>query len=44
MRTHRIAVGIYDDEHGRIVRTRRIEVDVTGERTGVPELLGTSRG
>jgi aminopeptidase N len=45
MRTHRIAVGIYDDDaQGRIVRTERIEVDVTGERTGVPELLGTSRG
>jgi aminopeptidase N len=45
MRTHRIAVGIYDDDaQGRIVRTERIEVDVSGERTGVPELLGTSRG
>ena len=45
MRTHRIAVGVYDDDgQGRIVRIRRIEADVTGERTGVSELLGTSRG
>ena len=39
LRTHRIAVGIYDDVDGRLQRTRRVEVDVTGERTPVPELL-----
>jgi aminopeptidase N len=45
LRTHRIAVGIYDDDaDGRIVRTHRVEVDVEGERTAVPELLGISRG
>jgi aminopeptidase N len=49
MRTHRIAVGVYDDPSdggttGKIVRTHRVEVDVTGERTGVPELLGVPRG
>ncbi len=44
LRTHRIAVGIYDDVEGRLVRTRRVEVDVTGERTPVPALLGASRG
>jgi aminopeptidase N len=44
LRTHRIAVGIYDDVEGRLQRTRRVEVDVTGERTPVPELLGESRG
>jgi aminopeptidase N len=45
LRTHRIAVGIYDDDaDGRIVQTHRIEVDVEGERTPVPELLGVSRG
>jgi aminopeptidase N len=45
LRTHRIAVGVYDDDaSGKLVRTRRVEVDVTGERTAVPELVGVSRG
>jgi len=46
MRTHRIAVGVYDDsdEDRSIVRTHRVEVDVTGERTSVPELIGVPRG
>ena len=45
LRTHRIAVGIYDDdESGKLVRTHRVEVDVEGERTAVPELIGISRG
>ena len=35
LRTHRIAVGVYDDADGagKLVRTHRVEVDVTGERT-----------
>jgi aminopeptidase N len=45
LRTHRIAVGIYDDDaSGKLVRTHRVEVDVEGERTAVPELVGVSRG
>jgi aminopeptidase N len=44
LRTHRIAVGVYDDVDGRIVRTHRVEVDVAGERTPVPELVGVHRG
>jgi aminopeptidase N len=44
LRTHRIAVGIYDERDGRIVRTHRVEVDVTGERTPVPALVGVPRG
>ena len=44
LRTHRIAVGVYDDVEGKIVRTHRVEVDVTGERTAVPELVGVPRG
>jgi aminopeptidase N len=43
-RTHRVAVGIYDDADGKLVRTHRLEVDVAGERTEVPELAGVSRG
>jgi aminopeptidase N len=44
LRTHRIAVGVYDDVDGKLVRTHRIEVDVDGERTSVPELVGIPRG
>ncbi|GEL20798.1 aminopeptidase N [Pseudonocardia asaccharolytica] len=44
LRTHRIAVGVYDDAGGQLVRTHRVEVDVTGERTEVPGLIGVSRG
>jgi aminopeptidase N len=45
LRTHRIAVGIYDDDgSGKLVRTHRVEVDVEGERTAVAELVGLPRG
>ncbi|MDL5159941.1 aminopeptidase N [Actinomycetospora termitidis] len=44
-RTHRIAVGIYDaDETGKLVRRHRTELDVTAERTEVPELVGVPAG
>jgi aminopeptidase N len=45
LRTHRLAVGVYDDDaSGNLVRTHRAEVDVSGERTEVPELVGVPRG
>jgi aminopeptidase N len=45
LRTHRLAVGLYSyDDSGALVRTQRIELDVAGERTEVPELLGVARG
>jgi aminopeptidase N len=45
LRTHRLAVGVYDDDgQGRLVRTHRAEVDVSGERTEVAELVGVPRG
>jgi aminopeptidase N len=43
-RTHRVAVGVYDDQDGKLVRTHRVELDVSGERTDVPDLVGISRG
>ncbi|KDR60115.1 aminopeptidase N [Streptomyces wadayamensis] len=44
LRPHRIAIGSYDlDDAGRLVRTGRIELDVDGELTEVPELVGTGR-
>ena len=33
-----------DGTAGKIVRTHRVEVDVTGDRTEVPELIGVPRG
>jgi aminopeptidase N len=41
LRSHRIAVGLYNrNGEGRIVRTRRVELDVVGAVTEVPELTG----
>ncbi|MFO7191858.1 MULTISPECIES: aminopeptidase N [Thermocrispum] len=44
LRTHRIAVGIYDDVDGKLVRTHRVELDIDGESTTVEELAGVPRG
>ncbi len=44
-RVHRLAVGIYDDDgNGKLVRTHREELDVEGDTTEVPALVGLSRG
>ncbi|GFG67613.1 aminopeptidase [Mycobacterium kubicae] len=44
-RVHRLAVGIYDDDgSGKLVRIHREELDVEGETTEVPGLVGLSRG
>ncbi|HEU5486330.1 MAG TPA: aminopeptidase N, partial [Microlunatus sp.] len=40
LRRHRIAIGLYDDRDGRLVRADRIETDLVGERTEVAELVG----
>jgi aminopeptidase N len=40
LRTHRIRIGLYDLDNGKLVRRHRVELDVSGERTGVPELAG----
>ncbi len=40
LRPHRLAVGLYAADGDRLVRTDRIELDVAGERTEVPELVG----
>ncbi|MFF0146946.1 aminopeptidase N [Amycolatopsis sulphurea] len=45
LRTHRVAVGVYDEDgEGRITRINRVELDVSGERTEVPELAGQPAG
>ena len=43
LRPHRLAVGLYEDVDGKLVRTERIELDVQGERTEVSELIGKKR-
>jgi aminopeptidase N len=43
LRPHRIAVGFYDRKPEGLVRTRRIELDVDGALTEVPELVGVEQ-
>ncbi|MCQ4118733.1 aminopeptidase N [Rhodococcus tibetensis] len=44
-RVHRIAVGVYGDRDGKLVRTHRAELDLEAtERTEVAELVGVERG
>jgi aminopeptidase N len=40
LRTHRIAIGLYDHDGDVLRRRRRLELDVSGERTEVAELVG----
>ncbi|WP_404960102.1 aminopeptidase N [Streptomyces sp. 147326] len=43
LRPHRIAVGLYELQDGALVRTDRIELDIDGALTTVPELVGRAR-
>ena len=40
LRPHRLAVGLYEQQGGALVRTHRVELDVSGARTPVAELIG----
>ncbi|HEY0534901.1 MAG TPA: aminopeptidase N [Actinoplanes sp.] len=40
LRTHRIGVGLYDLQGDRLVRRDLLEIDVTGEHTAIPALVG----
>ncbi|GAB3249913.1 aminopeptidase N [Alteromonas gracilis] len=40
LRPHRLGIGLYDREGDRLVRREGVEIDVTGERTEVPALVG----
>jgi aminopeptidase N len=45
LRAHRLAIGVYDfDDAGKLVRRHRVELDVVGERTEVPDLVGVPAG
>ena len=44
LRPHRLAIGAYShDDAGALVRVERVELDVDGERTEVPGLVGLAR-
>ncbi|MEV8599847.1 aminopeptidase N [Streptomyces griseoviridis] len=45
LRPHRVAVGLYDldADSGKLVRGERVELDVDGELTAVPQLVGVRR-
>ncbi|MDA8372508.1 MAG: aminopeptidase N [Nocardiopsaceae bacterium] len=40
LRSHRLAIGLYDRTDKGIVRRERVELDVSGARTEVPDLVG----
>ncbi len=43
LRSHRIAIGLYDKTEAGLTRRHRVETDVAGARTVIPELAGVAR-
>jgi len=43
IRPHRMAIGFYNLVDGKVVREHRVELDVDGTTTAVPELVGMKR-
>ncbi|MGO3319307.1 MAG: aminopeptidase N [Microbacterium gubbeenense] len=43
IRPHRMGIGFYDLEGGSLVRTHAIEVDIDGDLTEIPDLVGVRR-
>ena len=43
LRSHRVAIGLYDRTDAGLVRAQRVELDVVGARTEVAELVGAPR-
>jgi aminopeptidase N len=43
IRPHRLGIGFYDLVDGALVRTHAVQVDVDGERTEIPSLVGRER-
>jgi aminopeptidase N len=44
LRPHRLGIGIYGDDDGVVRLTKRVEIDVNGALTEVPELVGVPAG
>jgi aminopeptidase N len=43
LRPHRIAIGLYGRGETGLIRQHRVELDIDGERTEVPDLVGRDR-
>lgn len=43
LRPHRLAIGLYDEVDGQLLRVARVELDVAGAATEVPELVQQKR-
>ena len=43
LRPHTLAIGSYDVQGGHLVRVSQVEIDIDGERTEVPQLVGQRR-
>jgi aminopeptidase N len=43
LRSHRVAIGLYSLADGVLTRTKRVELDVVGARTAVPDLVGAEQ-
>ena len=43
LRPHRLAIGFYNLKEGKLVRDRRLELDIDGERTEVTDFAGLTR-
>ena len=43
LRSHRVAIGLYDRDPAGLVRRDRVELDVTGSHTDVAELVGKTQ-
>ncbi|MEO3811917.1 aminopeptidase N [Sphaerisporangium sp. B11E5] len=43
LRSHRIAIGLYSWSDGALTRVRRVELDIVGARTAVPQLVGEAQ-
>jgi len=43
IRPHRLAIGFYNLDSGSLVRASKVEIDVDGVTTDVPELVGLAR-
>ena len=43
LRSHRLAIGLYERGPDGLTKTDRVELDVVGERTAVPELVGRAQ-
>ncbi|RWZ61193.1 aminopeptidase N [Labedella populi] len=43
LRPHRLAIGFYSLEGDSLVRTHRVEIDIDGDASPVPELIGLTR-